>query len=261
MLPLLPLAITSTVGLGYMLIRSKRNPLKGVMTPLREKIYLEALNSLRAASELRNLASAFRGEGLTEEAELLDKRAAIKELPEEVRLKRRAVVKDALTWKDPDKVNQLAKSFDDVGANGAAALLRRYAAGLLPSDTIPVPAVARRRRRDTTSEENMAVNPFPSAPIPGALPGDQSSGDAPAAPDVSLPDAGLHNPDAGPSAPGGELPPIDPETGEMPSVNGEDPNVNVTIQESDDPSEPAEINVETNDPAHTEVEVTETDGD
>src|SRR5688572_14057941 len=148
MIPLIPMAVTSGLGLGYAIFKVHNlSRLKGVLTPIRERIYLEALNSLRAASDLRHLASAFRGESLFEEADLLDKRAAIKELPEHIRHARRAVVKEAMTWRDPDKVNRLAKAFDDVGANGSAALLRRYAAGLLPSDkssdTIPVPAVRR----------------------------------------------------------------------------------------------------------------------
>lgn len=262
MIPVIPMAITAGSGLGYAIFKMHGfSRLKGVLTPVRERIYHEALNSLRAASDLRALAIAFRGERLFEEADLLDKRASIKELPEKIRKARRAVVKEALTWKDPEKVNRLAKVFDDVGANGAAALLRRYAAGLLPSDksdTIPAPAVRRRRQNKESDMSN--INPFPQAPIPGALNPNPPATPNPGA--VPTPAYTPENPAETPATPesaGEPLPPIDPDTGKTPDINPDDPNVNLTVEESSDPSEPTQVTVETDDPEHTDVQVTETD--
>jgi hypothetical protein len=289
MLPLLPIAGSAVAGLGYAIVKiRKAERLKGVMTPTRERIYHEALNSLRGPSDLRSLAVAFLSEGLHEQAELLKKRAAIKELPETTRLKRRQVLKAALGWRNPDNVNALAKAFDDVGANGAAALLRRYAAGLQPdadknADTIPVPAVRRRRinsdtvNTDTvntdTVEANMVINPFPAASIPGAL---NNPNAPPNDPGIPTPQELEHNPafspdGLSPAAPTGD--PVsaaiiegdgggddggDDDSGGDADGDAEPGDVTLTVTESSDPDVPNTVTVESDDPENTEVTVTET---
>lgn len=100
------------------------------MTPERKKVYEAALKSLKDPAKLRELATAFRKEGLKEEADLLDKRAALRELPSDVKEGRREAFKKGMTSKDAAGIEKLAKEFEKEGATGAAAALREYAAGL-----------------------------------------------------------------------------------------------------------------------------------
>jgi predicted negative regulator of RcsB-dependent stress response len=100
------------------------------MTPERKKVYEAALKSLKDPVKLRELATAFDKENLKEEAELLRKRAALRELPADVKAGRRDAFKKGMASKDPTGIETLAKEFEKEGATGAAAALREYAAGL-----------------------------------------------------------------------------------------------------------------------------------
>ena len=100
------------------------------MTPERKNIYEAALKTKLPAEKLRALADAFEKEGLKEEAEMLRKRAALRDAPPNVKKDRRIAYKKGITSKDPAAVEQLAGAFQKMGATSAALNLKRYAAGL-----------------------------------------------------------------------------------------------------------------------------------
>ncbi len=99
----------------------------------REAIYDTAINSLKDASKLRELATAFRIQGMAVQADMLEKRAALAEASPEVKEQRRIIFRKAMESRDKAAVLEVARAFDNMGATGAAANLRLYAAGL--SDT------------------------------------------------------------------------------------------------------------------------------
>lgn len=110
------------------------------MTPERKKVYDAALTSLKDSEKLRTLALEFRKAGLKDEAVMLEKRAALRDLPTDVKLERREAFKKGMKSQDKAAVLQLADAFEKEGATGAAAALRDYAAGLLEGDkTNPTP--------------------------------------------------------------------------------------------------------------------------
>lgn len=120
-------------GVGY--LRHKRKP-KG-LTPERKKVYDEALRSLKEPEKLRKLADVFDKEGLKVEAEMLRKRAALRELPAEDKAKRKEAFRKGMRTHDdngkvqnPDKVEKLAGAFLSQGATGNATALKRHAEGL-----------------------------------------------------------------------------------------------------------------------------------
>ena len=129
-LPLLPLAIATLVGGAFYASKPKESPGKGVVTPERALIFETALNEMKDADKLRKLAKVFRDEGLPAQAELLEKRAKLRELPPEVKEARRAAYKKGMASQDPVAVRSLADTFDKEGATGAAASLRKYADSL-----------------------------------------------------------------------------------------------------------------------------------
>jgi hypothetical protein len=125
MLPLIPIAV---VGLGGLAIWKSRK--HHGMTPARKKIYETALRTLKDPEKLRTLAKAFDKEGLKDEAIMLRKRALLREMPPDIRAKRQEVFSRAMASKNPAKVENVAQAFHKEGAVGAAANLRKYAAGL-----------------------------------------------------------------------------------------------------------------------------------
>jgi len=127
MIPLLPLA-AALGGLAWWRARAKKG-----MTPERQKVYEAALASLKDPDALRKLADAFQKEGLAPQAELLRKRAALRELPAEVKTQRRDALRKGLQSKNVEGVEKLAAAFAKEGASGAAASLKQYAAGLKAS--------------------------------------------------------------------------------------------------------------------------------
>ena len=125
MLPLVVIGVLATASLY-----KNRRKVKGSMTAQRQVIYDAALTSEKDPANLRILAKAFRAEGLIPQAELLEKRAALRELPPEIQAARRQIVRDALTSDNPVFVAQMAGEFDAVGASGAAHALYQHASGL-----------------------------------------------------------------------------------------------------------------------------------
>ena len=104
---------------------------KGVMTDERQKAFDNAMASLADPAKLRELADAYQQVGLKYEADMLRKRAALREMPEEVRKGREEVFKKALQSTDKEAIANVATAFEKEGATGAAQRLRDYLAGLM----------------------------------------------------------------------------------------------------------------------------------
>lgn len=104
------------------------------MNPDREKVYQEAMKNLRDGTKLRTLADAFDKEGLTQEADMLRKRAALREQPEPVKKARREAFKKAMGSTDKTGVLKMSEEYKNLGATGAAEALRVYAETLKVSN-------------------------------------------------------------------------------------------------------------------------------
>jgi hypothetical protein len=145
MLPYILLTAGLAAGGYYAKTQHEKNvPSKGQMTPERTVIFETALAQVKDSGKLRALATAYRKEGLTKEADILEKRAKIRDLPPEQKEARRQAFRKGMDAKDPIKVENLAKAFDEAGATGAADALRKYAEGLRAQykDATPDPALA-----------------------------------------------------------------------------------------------------------------------
>lgn len=124
MLPIIPIA----AGLGGLAWwRASRR--KG-MTPERQKVYDTALATLKDPAGLRTLADSFAKEGLSAQAEMLRKRAALRELPEQTKVDRREALRKGLASNDQTAVSKLAAAFAREGASGAAEQLLKHVNGL-----------------------------------------------------------------------------------------------------------------------------------
>jgi hypothetical protein len=127
-LPLIPIAVTALAGAAAWKVHKNRN--RG-MTPVRQKLYDQALTNMKDPVKLRKLAAAYHKEGLTDQGTMLQKRARLRELPADVKAGRRDAFKKGMTLTNPASVEKLAATFEKEGATGAAAALRAYA-GKLP---------------------------------------------------------------------------------------------------------------------------------
>lgn len=127
-LPIIPFVIAGLGGLAAFKVW-KRNKGSG-MTAERKAIYEAALQTLKDPAKLRKLAEQFNAVGLKEEGTLLEKRAALRELPDDVKKARKTAFRTAMKSTNQPAILQLAVEFDKQGATGAAAALRKYAAGL-----------------------------------------------------------------------------------------------------------------------------------
>ena len=103
------------------------DPGKGVMTPKRKLIYTRAMESIKDPEELKKLADAFAAEGLVGEASLLRKRAALRELPDTTKDKRRAYFRKAMASDKPEVILEVATAFEKEGAIDAGKTLRDHA--------------------------------------------------------------------------------------------------------------------------------------
>jgi hypothetical protein len=162
---------------------------KGELTPERKAIFQAALEVVEDSGKLRELADVFASEGLTVQADLLRKRANLRELPPAVKEARHAAFLKAMNAADPRKVDEIADLFESEGAVGASNALRGYAAGL----------------RAGTAAPYVAPPPIPTAPpspVPHAAAPPPSAVTRPGAPAAvvapSVPSA--------PSAPTGSSP-------------------------------------------------------
>jgi hypothetical protein len=121
-------ALGSLVG-GAIAHTTKSQP-KGVMTAARRLVFVRAMESVKSPTALRELSTAFANEGLIDEATLLAKRAATRELPPAAQNERRAIFRKAMASDNPDGVREVAAKFAAAGSIDAARLLRDHAAAV-----------------------------------------------------------------------------------------------------------------------------------
>ena len=128
---LLPILVLSLIGGGYYVKTKKDNvPSKGTMTPERVLIFETALNQVKESDKLRNLAKAFREQGLGPQADMLEKRANLRDLPSEVKAGRREAFRKAMASSDPVAVENMVALLKKEGAAGAADKLSEHAKAL-----------------------------------------------------------------------------------------------------------------------------------
>jgi len=125
-IPPLYLAIAALAGTTAYVVKKRQAPQMGAERTL---IYQGALN-LKDPEKLRTMAAVFAGEGLTIQAERLEKRAQLRELSPEQKEARAEAFRKGMASTDADAVFKLADAFEATGSDGAAQTLRNYAAGL-----------------------------------------------------------------------------------------------------------------------------------
>jgi hypothetical protein len=125
---LIPIAVVLGTATLY---RIYRRPRRVGMTGKRQQIYESALVTLKQPEKLRALAAAFEGEGLIAEADLLKKRAEIRELPKSKREERRAIFRRAIQSSNIPAIRAVAAEFRAAGCTGAAANLYAHADSLV----------------------------------------------------------------------------------------------------------------------------------
>jgi hypothetical protein len=114
------------------LVAMKKSPAPSVSPETladRRMIYEVALNS-KDPVVLRRLAKAFESQGHKAEAIMLEKRAALRELPPDVKRQRSEAYRKGLASTNPSGVRNLAAAFEHMGCSAAAARLREHAAAL-----------------------------------------------------------------------------------------------------------------------------------
>ena len=130
---LLPVAAGIAVLSGLAWFQTRR-VMKGELTPEREKIFMSAMASMKDTAELRGLADKYQQMGLPHEAEMLRKRAALRDLPKEVADKRREGFKKAMSSTNKEALAAFAGALEAEGAIGAAEKVRQRIASLLNED-------------------------------------------------------------------------------------------------------------------------------
>ena len=151
------------VGLIALAAWQASKPGPGVMTPERRLVFNHALNKLDpplSSEKLNELATLFEKEGLAAHADILRKRAMMRDRPEELKKQYRAAFQSAMGCKDPLRVRALATAFEAQGMTNNARKLREYAIGLDAAAVIP-------------GTVNLPP-PVVALPLDGDLPGENS---------------------------------------------------------------------------------------
>jgi hypothetical protein len=131
---IVPVAVLVLGGVSYEMSRRAELRRVSALTPARKVVYEAALQSVKDPIELRKLADVFDEVELTDEAEVLRKRAQLRELPAEIQDKRRDAFRKAMSCLDPVKVIECADAFSECACFSAASNLRKYASGLSSED-------------------------------------------------------------------------------------------------------------------------------
>lgn len=124
---LLPVVVGLAAGAAWL---AAKKPPNGVMTPERQSVLDTAMQSNAEPDALRKLAQVFRDVGLPLQADLLEKRAKLRELPADVKESRKAAYRAAMASTNPAAIRAVADEFEKEGSIGAAATLRTYAFSL-----------------------------------------------------------------------------------------------------------------------------------
>lgn len=120
----------TALAYGAKRYRDKKSTFHGELTPERQVVYETAMNQVAEAEKLRALADVYDKQGLHGHAEMLRKRANLRELPKDLKEARREVFRKAMASKNKEAVRQVAEAFLNEGATGAAEALYKYSEGL-----------------------------------------------------------------------------------------------------------------------------------
>jgi hypothetical protein len=140
-LPLLPIVVVCLGAAAYHKTTRNKGPGKGVLTPERQHFFESAIKDCKDPEKLRILAKTYREQGLTMHADMLEKRANLRAIPDDKKKERRAIFKRAMKSTDINAVRNLANAYEREGCTGAAKELRDYAASLpvlAPAEVKPV---------------------------------------------------------------------------------------------------------------------------
>jgi len=127
---LIPVVAGVAVLSGLAWFQSRRVK-KGELTPEREKVFVSAMASMKDTAQLRGLADKYQQMGLPHEAEMLRKRAALRDLPKEIADKRHEAFKKAMSSTNKEALAAFAGALESEGAIGAAEKVRQRIASLL----------------------------------------------------------------------------------------------------------------------------------
>lgn len=127
--------IVEATFVGLLIAAFWRSSNKKGMTEERKKVYLSAMENLTDPEKLREFAAEFDKGGCQIEANLLRKRAALREMPKEKKEEYRAIYERAMTSDvdskgnpvDPRVIDKLALAFESLTASGSARNLRKRA--------------------------------------------------------------------------------------------------------------------------------------
>ncbi len=128
---MLPVIVVIVAGGAFLAANQNSAKSSGEMTAPRALVFETALNEIKEPVKLRQLAAAFRAQNLMIQADLLEKRAKLRELPEATKQARREAFRKGMKSTDAAAINALAEGFEKEGATGAANELRRYASTLI----------------------------------------------------------------------------------------------------------------------------------
>lgn len=140
-LPLLPIVVVCLGAAAYHKTSSQKGPGKGVLTPERQHFFEVAIKECKDPEKLRIFAKKYREQGLPMHAEMLEKRANLRAIPNDKKKERRAIFKRAMKSTDINAIRNLANAYEREGCTGAARELREYAASLpvvAPAEVTPV---------------------------------------------------------------------------------------------------------------------------
>lgn len=133
MIPLIPAAVIVLAGVaGAVKARRTKAAADPSIMAQRQVVYETALElkGPDAPLKLRTLAQAFGEQGMIAEANMLMKRAALQETPDDVKEARTEAFRVGMASTDVAKITELAAAFESLGSTTAASRLREYAAGL-----------------------------------------------------------------------------------------------------------------------------------
>jgi len=159
-LPLLPIAVVALGGGTWFAVAKRKRSAAG-MTAERKLIFDQLFNTPQDPKLLREMADVFDRNGLAPQADLLRKRAKLRELPQDKKDQYKQIFRDAMADKDPKAVEAVAAAFDKQGATGNAAALRKYAESLRTANAAAPNAPG-------PGDAPPPSPPAPSAPTPQA---------------------------------------------------------------------------------------------
>jgi len=106
---------------------------KNALTEKRKETFERAMvssNDDMPSDRLYRLADEFQRVGLKEQTNLLRKRAALRDMSPEEKKRNSEILQRAFTSKNLEAIEKVAKAFEEKGAVGAAASLRKYSSGI-----------------------------------------------------------------------------------------------------------------------------------